>query len=356
MGSYQDLGITDFDHIEFAVTDIAQSIKLYENLGFEKIGTREIRERELHSVLMAQNDIWVLLSHSKRTADPVSQYVAKHGDGVINVAFRCNDAFSAVEIAGNRGAQIVEPPRSMEKDFGSVQQAAIAAFGDVRHTFVHRKGDLFAEGFDAPLRPATRGYGLKRIDHITTNVEKGQLDGWAGYYERVFGMKNTRFFDIHTERTGLYSKVMQSPDGVIKMPVNEPGSGANQIQEFIDVNHGPGVQHIALQTDAIIPTLEELQANGIAFLDAPPSTYYEAVSKRVKGVREDLTRLQQLAILVDGSEKGYLLQIFTQNAVGPLFYEVIQREGDDGFGEGNFKALFEAIERDQERRGVLKKL
>ncbi len=354
MGSYQELEILDFDHIEFAVGNLSESIRLYERMGFAERGTREILERGLVSVLMGQNDISVLLSHSSKDTDPVSRYVQKHGDGVINVAFRCADAFSAIEKANRRGAEIIEPPRAMQKDFGSVQQGSIAAYGDVRHSFVSRKGSLFLEGFQTPMGPATRGIGLKRIDHITTNVERGQLEGWSGFYEKVFGLENTRFFDIQTTKTGLYSKVMQSPDRVLKMPVNEPGSGANQIQEFIDVNHGPGVQHIALETESIVPTLKQLRASGTAFLEAPPHTYYESLAARIPGIAEDLGELEKLAILVDGSEKGYLLQIFTQNLVGPFFYEVIQRAGDDGFGEGNFRALFEAIERDQIRRGVLK--
>ncbi len=354
MPSYKDLGIADFDHLEFAVSNMEQSVRLYESLGFEKVGGREIRARGLTSSLMAQNDIHILLSHSTRDTDPVAQYVARHGDGVFNLAFRCSDAVSAVEIAGHRGAQIVEPPIAMQKDFGSVAQASIAAFGDVRHTFISRQGALFAEGFETPTRPAPIGFGLQRIDHVTTNVEKGQLAGWASFYENIFGLENTRFFDIHTDKTGLYSRVMQSPDRVIKMPVNEPGSGTNQIQEFINVHHGPGIQHIALETPSIVHSLRQLKSRGLAFLDAPPATYYEAVAARMPGLQESLAELQELAILIDGSDKGYLLQIFTQNLVGPSFYEVIQRAGDDGFGEGNFRALFEAIERDQIRRGVLK--
>lgn len=354
MPGYKDLGITDFDHVEFAVANIETSAPLFESWGFEKIGEAEIRARGLKTALMAQNDIRILLSHSSQDRDPVAQYVAKHGDGICNVAFRCNDAFSAVEIATNRGAQIAEPPRAMEKDFGNVQQASIAAFGDVRHTFISRKGALFAEGFETPFRPAPIGYGLKRIDHITTNVERGQLATWCSFYEKVFGLQVTRTFDIHTDKTGLYSQVLQSPDRVIKLPVNEPAAGANQIQEFIDVNHGAGVQHLALETPSILTTLRQLKSKAIAFLDAPLHTYYEMVGTRVPGIAEPLAELEPLGILADGSDKGYLLQIFSQNVVGPFFFEVIQRAGDDGFGEGNFRALFEAIERDQIKRGVLK--
>jgi len=353
MADYEALRIRDFDHLEFAVADLDRAAQLYLRMGFEKLATRELRERQLRSVLMGQNGLNILLSQSTLGTDPVARFVAAHGDGVFSVAFLCDDAVSALEIAANRGARVAEAPRGYRKDFGTVQQASIAAFGDVRHTFVSRNGSAFAEGFDSPVRSAHAGFGLMRIDHITTNVERGRMNEWAEFYERIFGLRNTRFFDIHTARTGLYSKVMQSPDGVLKMPVNEPTEDTSQIQEFLDVNHGPGVQHVALATQSIVPTLRQLRRENLSFLEVP-ATYYDEVSKRVPNITESMRELQDLGILVDGSDKGYLLQIFTQNVVGPFFYEVIQRKGDDGFGEGNFTALFEAIERDQMRRGVLK--
>jgi 4-hydroxyphenylpyruvate dioxygenase len=253
----------------------------------------------------------------------------------------------------NRGAVSAAAPRAFENEFGSVQQTSLKVFGDVLHTFVSRKGNLFLEGFGNMKSHLVRGHGLSKIDHITCNVEKGKLDEWTSFYEKVFGLKNTRYFDIHTQRTGLYSKVMQSPKGEIKIPFNEPGEGGGQIQEYLDVNHGPGVQHVALLTSNIIDSLTQLKNEEISFLDVP-ATYYEDVPKRVPQVSEPMATLEKLGILVDGSKAGYLLQIFTQNLIGPFFYEVIQRKGDDGFGEGNFRALFEAIERDQIRRGVLK--
>jgi len=353
MNKYESLKIQEFDHIEFAVADIEKASALYLKMGFEKAGSREISERKLKSFVMVQGGINVVLSQSSLDSDPVAQFVAKHGDGVCTVAFRCEDSFSTLEKTLHRGATSVEAPQSVQKDFGQVQWASIAAFGSVRHKFITRKGNLFLDGFSTPVKLQNRGHGLTRIDHITCNVEEGKLDSWSKYYEDIFGMVNTRYFDIHTQRSGLYSKVMQSPDGVIKMPVNEPAEGAGQIQEYIDVNHGPGVQHIALLTDGIVDSLKQLRASGIKFLDVP-DTYYDAVPSRVPNITEDMNVLQKLKILADGSAKGYLLQIFTENLVGPFFYEVIQRKGDDGFGEGNFKALFEAIERDQIKRGTLK--
>lgn len=353
MGAFESLRILDFDHLEFAVSDIEKASEPYLRMGFERVGTRTISERKLRSCLMAQNQVQVLLSHSLDPSDPIARYVSKHGDGVCNVAFRCEDAVSALEIAAQRGAEIVDAPKTTQRDFGRVVQGSIKAFGDVRHSFISRDGALFAEGFEIPLKNAGAGSGLQKIDHITCNVESKQLAAWAGYYETVFGLRNTRDFDIHTSRSGLYSKVMESPNGVIKIPVNEPSDGAGQIQEFLDVHHGPGVQHVALATQDLLASLGRVRRSGISFLEAPPPSYYEALRTRVQNVAESIDDLARNAVLVDGGTHGYLLQIFTTNLVGPFFYEFIQRKGDNGFGEGNFQALFEAIERDQIRRGRL---
>jgi len=350
---FSSLKIIDFDHVEFAVADLDKAAELYLRLGFERAGTRQILERQLRSYLFVQNNTRVMLSQSNNSNDPVARFVSAHGDGVYSLALRCEDAIATFEETVNRGAEVAETPKSFTKDFGSLEQASIKTFGDVRHVFVSRKGNLFAEGFEEPMRAQNRGFGLERVDHVTVNVEAGQMNRWTSYYENVFGLQNTRFFDIHTERTGLYSKVMQSPDGVIKMPFNEPTDPKSQIQEYIDVNHGPGVQHIALATSGIIETLTPLRKQGVKFLETP-HTYYEMIASRVPNVTEKLSLLEEMAIQVDGDQKGYLLQIFTDTVVGPFFYEVIQRKGNDGFGEGNFRALFEAMERDQIRRGVLK--
>ncbi len=352
MSDFSALKISGFDHIEFAVNDLEKSVELYKHLGFDRGGSREILERKLKSILLVQNDIRILLSHSTDPADPVAKFLAKHGEGVMNVAFRCENVVSAFEIALSRGAKVASPPKAYRKDFGSVEQASIKAFGDVWHSFISREGNLFAEGFNTPLLVENNGFGLQKIDHLTTNVDQGTIKEWVGFYETIFGLENTKFFDIHTERTGLYSYVMVSPDGVIKMPVNEPTEAASQIQEFLNVNHGPGIQHVALATSHIVDSLSQLRAEKIEFLSVP-HTYYEAVPRRVPNVSEDIDELERHQVLVDGDKNGYLLQIFTKNMVGPLFYEVIQRKGNDGFGEGNFGALFEAIERDQIERGVL---
>lgn len=353
MSLFESLKIIDFDHLEYAVADLDQRGAECEQLGFEKAASREILERKLRSHLYVQNDIRIVLSHSEDPKDPVARYVAAHGDGVIDVALRCEAVVPALEALVARGAEVAEAPRAYRRDFGSIECAAIKTFGDVRHTLISREGNLFAEGFDEPLLCQNMGFGLQRIDHITSNVEAGKLKDWAAFYEKVFGFRNTRFFDIHTQRTGLYSYVMESPNGVIKMPFNEPTEAESQIQEFLNVHHGPGIQHVALATASILPTLKHLRSRQVSFLSVP-DTYYEDLARRVPGIEESLDELKAASVLADGDAKGYLLQIFTENRMGPFFYEVIQRQGNNGFGEGNFTALFEAIERDQIRRGVLK--
>lgn len=353
MHPFEATGILDFDHLEFAVNNLEQATSLYLRMGFERAGTREILERELRSELLVYNQVAILLSSSTLASDPIFQFVKQHGDGVCSIGFRCRDAVSTLETVVSRGGESADPPRAIKRDFGSVHQCSIKTFGDVRNTFISREGTLFLEGFDAPIRLDGKKPGMSRIDHVTVNVEKGKMEHWANFFEKLLGLVNTRFFDIHTERTGLYSKVMQSPDGTIKMPFNEPTESASQIQEFLDINHGPGVQHVALLTEDICNSVTGLKQEGFSFLEVP-QTYYDEVPKRVPNVAEAMSTLSNLGILVDGDQKGYLLQIFTQNVVGPFFYEVIQRKGNDGFGEGNFRALFEAIERDQMKRGVLK--
>lgn len=353
MDQFSQLGIRGIDHIEFAVSNLEAASQLYTRLGFEKIASREISQRQLKTFLFGQGKIRVMVTQSALKTDPVAQYVQLHGDGVMAIGFSCDNAVTALELTVSRGADLHASPKRIEREFGTVEKASIKAMGDVALTFIHRTGELFDEGFDNPVSYDPTGFGLQKIDHITINVEKGKMKSWAQFFEKVLGLKNTRFFDIHTEKTGLYSFVMESPDGCVKMPINEPTEDASQIQEFLNINHGPGVQHIALSTVSLIDSLNALRRSGVLFLEVP-DTYYDAVPKRVPDLREDLSQLQSLGILADGDSKGYLLQIFSQNLVGPFFYEFIQREGNDGFGEGNFRALFEAIERDQIRRGILR--
>lgn len=353
MNQFNSLTITGFDHVEFAVDALEPAVQLHKRMGFFQVGKREIRERGLTTIALSQGNARIFLSQSSDPNDPISQFVSRHGSGIYNVAFSCQNAHEAFERTLQRGAIPVGPPKSNQKDFGKTDSASIKAFGDVIHSFITRQGRLLGEGFDEPFESPASLLGITEIDHLTSNVEKGELNHWANWYEQVFGLENTRFFDIKTERTGLYSKVMESPGHLVKLPLNEPTDSKSQIQEFLNVNHGPGIQHLALLTPRILDTVPQLNKSGIPFLEGPPDTYYEAVPTRVPHLKEDLKTLQDHSILVDGDQTGYLLQIFSQNLIGPFFYEVIQREGNQGFGEGNFGALFEAIERDQIRRGVL---
>jgi 4-hydroxyphenylpyruvate dioxygenase len=353
MGIYESYKFKEFDHLEYAVGDLDKTTAVFLNLGFEKVASREIRERQLQSFLLQQGGINIVLSKSTLATDPVASYVATHGDGICSVGLRVEDAVSALELAVGRGAEVAESPMSFQKDYGTLDKTAIKVFGDVRYTFVSREGNLFLEGFETPVKPQGKGYGLQRIDHVTNNVENGKRQYWADWFKKVFGFIDTRYFDIKGARTGLYSTVMQSPDGLIKMPFNEPTEGASQIQEFLDIHHGPGIQHVALSTETILESVAGLRKAGFRFLEVP-QTYYEAVPKRVPYMKEELAEVAALNVLVDGNKEGYLLQIFTQTLIGPFFFEVIQRRGNDGFGEGNFTALFEAMEADQIRRGVLK--
>ncbi|MBI1859801.1 MAG: 4-hydroxyphenylpyruvate dioxygenase [Deltaproteobacteria bacterium] len=352
MNDFNQLGIMEVDHVEFAVGNLEQKSALFYSLGFERMGYREITERGLRSLLLGQGKIWIVLTHSTLKSDRACQYVANHGDGILTIAFSCRNAVTALETTVARGAALTESPRKIARDFGQLERASIAGPGDVHHVFLQRTGALFDDGFNEPVREAPPGFGLGRIDHLTVNVEKGRMKDWADFYAKVFGFKNSRTFDIRTDRTGLKSFVMESPDGRIKIPINEPTEDASQIQEFLNIHHGPGVQHMALSTPDILQSVKKLRGLGIAFLEVP-DTYYEAVTARVTQISAQIPELRDQRVLADGDASGYLLQIFTQNLVGPFFLEFIQREGNDGFGEGNFQALFEAIELDQERRGVL---
>jgi 4-hydroxyphenylpyruvate dioxygenase len=289
-----------------------------------------------------------------------------HGDGVKDIAFEVDDVRAAFAYAVGHGAVGVVAPTVQEDEFGSFEYATIRAYGDTTHSFLNRdryKG-VFAPGFKQldPDRysPSTfHSVGLKAIDHIVANVEEGKMDEWVRWYERVLGFKQLIHFDdkdISTDYTALMSKVMQNGTGRIKFPINEPAKARrrSQIDEYLQFYGGPGVQHIALATGNIIETVRAMRANDVSFLRVP-SAYYDMLPERVGTIKEDMAELAELGILVDKDDEGYLLQIFTKPVEDrpTLFFEVIQRRGSRSFGKGNFKALFEAIEREQERRGTL---
>jgi len=313
--------------------------------------------------VLEQGDVRLVLTTALREDHEITRHQARHGDGVRDIALAVPDANEAYRQAVQRGARGVREPTKLEDDHGVVELASIATYGDTIHTFVDRSEyeGPFLPGFvSVSSNGQARGdAGLTNIDHIVGNVELGRMDQWVEFYERVFGMTNILHFgdeQIQTEYSALMSKVMSDGEGKIKFPINEPAEGKrkSQIDEYIEFYNGAGAQHIALATTDIVATVESLKDRGVLFLDTP-DTYYEDAPERVGEIEEDYAELREHKILVDRDEDGYLLQIFTKTAQDrpTLFFEVIERHGARGFGDGNFKALFEAIEREQALRGNL---
>ena len=355
--------IEGFDHLEFYVGNAKQAAHFYESsFRFTNTAYRglETGYRKKASYVMEQGDIRLVLSTGLSPDYPISQSVLEHGDGVGVIALEVPDATRAYGETTRRGARGAIPPTEERDEQGVFRYAAIHAYGEVLIKFVERNNyhGVFAPGFEA--RPkANQGVGLTHIDHVVGNVELGGMDKWVKFFAETMGFELLVHFDdrtIATEYSALMSKVMQDPTGKIKLPINEPakGKGQSQIQEYLNYNYGSGVQHIALATNNIIQTVSQLRDSGIEFLDTPP-TYYQHLGERVGAIEEPIEKLAELGILVDRDRDGYLLQIFTK-PVGDrptLFFEIIERQGSQGFGEGNFKALFEAIEREQAQRGNL---
>ncbi len=357
--------INGTDYIEFYVGNAKQASVYYRAaFGFELIGYRgpETGVRDRASYLLVQNKIRFVLTTPLGPEGEIAAHLLKHGDGVRDLAFWVDDAREAFATAVTRGAVAVQEPAVLRDDHGEVVIAAIRTYGDTIHSIVERRNyrGLFLPGFVAatsPYRPASTG--LLHVDHCVGNVELGKMNEWVGFYERVLGFFNLLSFDdkdISTEYSALMSKVMSNGNGRIKFPINEPASGKkkSQIEEYLDFYRGPGVQHIALATNNIIETVTALRNRGVEFLTIP-SSYYDTVLDRVGKIDENLEPLKELGILVDRDDEGYLLQIFTKPVEDrpTLFYEVIQRKGAQSFGKGNFKALFESIEREQALRGNL---
>lgn len=345
-------GLKNIDHLEFTVDNLnSPTVSLFKNMGFAQ--TAESSD----SILYTQGQVRFLVKGSQDENALSRQYFKAHGEGVSKISFTVESVEKALDVTLKNGAKLVTDYKVEETEAGPVKTAAIQGFGDVINEFVERPIHQFRPGFTAiETDPSARPLKTRvsRIDHLTNNVPMGEMDHWVEFYKRTYGFIETRYFDIKGEKTGLNSKVVQLADNSIIIPINQPEKegGKSQIQEFLDLHKGPGVQHIALMTPDIISTIGELRTRGMDFLDTP-STYYEAIPTRPFKVEEDLKTLEDLKLLVDGDEKGYLLQIFSQNAIGPLFFEFIQRKNHWGFGNGNFQALFDAIERDQQRRGYL---
>jgi 4-hydroxyphenylpyruvate dioxygenase len=355
-----------WDHVELWVGNAKQAAYFYENaFGFTPTAYAgpETGVRDRASYVLEQADIRLVVTSGLRADSEIVQYACRHGDSAKVIALRVPSAAEAYRQAVQRGARGTVEPHSVEDDFGRVELASIGTYGDVVHTFVNR-GDYagpFLPGYRSTVEngQAAPGVGLIALDHVVGNVELGRMNHWVEFYERVFGMTNIVHFgddQIQTEYSALMSKVMADGSGKIKFPINEPAEGKrkSQIEEYLEFNHGPGVQHIAMQSEDIVGTVHAMKERGVRFLDTP-DTYYEEVEGRVGEISEDYQDLRRLKILADRDEDGYLLQIFTKTAQDrpTVFFEVIERHGATTFGEGNFKALFESIEREQALRGNL---
>jgi 4-hydroxyphenylpyruvate dioxygenase len=345
------MGTDGIEFVEYAAPDPVALGKLLEALGFKLVA----RHRSKSVALYRQGEINFILN-----AEPDSfaqRFARAHGPCACAMAFRVKDAGFAYSRAVALGAKPVNNPVGpMELNI-----PAIEGVGGSLIYLVDRYGDQTI--YDVDFRPeaegAGAGAGLKRIDHLTHNVGKGRMAHFAEFYGRLFNFHEDQYFDITGEYTGLTSRVLSSPDGKIRIPINESKAeeGAkqlDQIQEFIQQYHGEGIQHVALATDDIVAAFDRLKASGVAFMTPPPATYYEMLEERLPGHGFPTEELQRRGILVDGGQGRYLLQIFTEPCIGPIFFEIIERNGDEGFGQGNFRALFVSMERDQIRRGVLK--
>jgi 4-hydroxyphenylpyruvate dioxygenase len=342
------LGLDGIDFIEFASADSESLRKLFLAFGFSRLKETVDGQVDYYS----QNDIHVLVS--KRKQGFASEFVKAHGPCVSSMGWRVKDATLALRTALERGAEPAATSEYVGKDGQPIP--AIKGIGDSLIYFIDkysRPGDIGLGGFkDATHPDKTPGLGFTVIDHLTNNVFKGTMERWANFYKNVFGFEEVRYFDIKGVKTGLTSYALRSPCGKFCIPINEGKESKSQIDEYLREYNGPGVQHIAFLTDKIIDSVSGIAKAGIQTLDIDDE-YYSEVFNRVPNVSEDKQRIQELGILVDGDDEGYLLQIFTKNIVGPIFIEIIQRRNHHAFGEGNFGALFRSIERDQEKRGVL---
>ena len=366
MAEHDLMPLLGWDHVELWVGNAKQAAYWYESaLGFDRVAYAgpETGVRDRASYVLEQGEIRLVVTSGLRSDSEIVRFAAKHGDGAKDVALQVPDVSAAFRVAVERGAEPVAEPAWVEDEDGRVELATIKTYGDNVHTFVDRSGYAgpYLPGYVSlsPNGRAGDGVGLMAIDHVVGNVELGKMNVWVEFYERVFGMTNIVHFgddQIQTEYSALMSKVMADGAGKIKFPINEPAEGKrkSQIDEYLEFNEGPGVQHIALQTSSIVQTIERLKERGLIFLDTP-ETYYDDVQARVGEIEEDYGDLQRLRILADRDDDGYLLQIFTKTAQDrpTLFFEVIERHGATTFGEGNFKALFESIEREQALRGNL---
>jgi len=369
-GAQDFLPLLGTDYVEFYVGNAKQAAHYYKTaFGFQShaYAGLETGLKDRASYVLKQDKIRLVLTTALKSDSPIGEHVKKHGDGVKVIALWVDDARKSWEETTSRGARSFMEP-TVEKDaHGEVVRSGIYTYGETVHLFVERKNYTgpFLPGYqkwESDYNPAPAG--LKFIDHMVGNVGWGEMNTWVKWYEDVMGFVNFLSFDdkqIHTEYSALMSKVMSNGNGRIKFPINEPAEGKkrSQIEEYLDFYEGPGPQHIAVATDNILETVAQLRARGVEFLSSPPQAYYDEIPERLGEhmsiMKEPISEIQKLGILVDADEEGYLLQIFTKPVEDrpTLFFEIIQRMGARGFGAGNFKALFESIEREQEKRGTL---
>jgi len=350
-------------HVEFYVGNAKQAAFYYRQaFGFDLVGYLgfETGYRDICSYALKQGKAQFVMTSTYQSTGLIAEHAKKHGDGVRDVAFEVEDVDAAYAEALKRGAESAQEPMTRSDKYGSIRHAAIKTYGDTVHSFIDKqdyKGP-FLPGYD-PRFETGEGAGILYVDHVVGNVEVGKMDYWCDWYENVLGFQRYISFDdetIKTEYSSLMSVVMSDDNQVIKFPINEPAYGKkkSQIEEYLDFYEGPGVQHVALATNDVCHTVSDLRRRGVEFLDVP-DTYYESIWEHVGEVREDEELIKRLGILADRDEDGYLLQLFTKPVQDrpTVFFEFIQRAGSRGFGAGNFKALFEAIEREQEARGNL---
>ena len=353
------------DHVEFYVGNARQAAYFYRaafGMSLVAYSGPETGCRDRASYVLQQGKVRFVLTTALRSSSMIAEHVARHGDGVRSIALWVDDARSAWLETTSRGAISVQEPVEAKDEHGSVVTSSIAAYGETIHTFVERKNyeGVFLPGYQAmPLDAIARPVGLLHIDHIVGNVGWNAMNEWVDFYTKIMGFRLYQHFDdsdISTEYSALMSKVMANGNGYVKFPINEPAEGRrkSQIEEYLDFYQGPGVQHMALATNDIIETVTKMQQQGVSFLTVPHS-YYSSLQERVGKLDEPVDDLEKLGILVDRDDEGYMLQIFTRPVEDrpTVFYEIIQRKGSRSFGKGNFKALFEAIEREQDARGNL---
>ena len=348
--THNPLGTDGFEFVEFTAptkAGVKQLHDLFTMLGFSSVA----RHRSKDVTLFRQGDINFLVNGTPYTH--FAQFAMAHGPSACAMGWRVKDAVKAYEHAVAQGAV----PFDTRPGFMELRLPAVYGIGNSVLYFVDRYGERSVYDVDfkffEEVDPKPRGVGLELVDHLTHNVQRGNMDVWSGFYERIANFRQVRYFDIEGKQTGLFSRAMTSPCGKLRIPINESADDKSQIEEFLRQYRGEGIQHIALSTRDIYKTVEALRARGVVFMDTP-ETYYDKIDQRLPGHGESVARLRAQKILIDGApEEGILLQIFTSTVIGPIFFEIIQRKGNEGFGEGNFKALFESIEEDQIRRGVL---